>query len=313
MTLFRKTLFTILLISGLGVPPAGAQENHEEERKSLERELIESNILISQWFDGVADGLDLFLVGQRITKKRNETSIKIENTSYYIEGEGPSNSTSLSANLRLPNLEQYWMLKFSDYDENRQKGVRETYLRQSPRPKNYGATVGLFQKLGNVRVAFEPRIGLQDPLSVSHSLSFESVADLVTYKVNPKIELYATSDKGTGVYQALNINFQLSRIHSLTFVNDGDYEDRVHRLSVNNGVALGQVVEERKKSLSYSLIFSSNNRPNYNLSSYRFSVSWDHLLYQKILDYAVTPYVDFARARGFKGQSGINFTVGLNF
>lgn len=310
----------ILFFFIFGIPKARAEQFEDEMEviddpmgdESWEQKFIRSDIFLSDWFDGVAEGLDLFLVGKKVTKRRNETSVKLGGSVYYNEGEGLQNSASLGVNLRLPNVEDYFQLKFTSYDESQERGVNQKYLRKTPRENNFGASVGLFRKLGDVRTSFQPRISLQDPLKVSHSLTFESIANLKTYEVNPKLEFFADPDKGTGIFEAININFHLTRVFSLTLINEGEYDDKPHLFSATNGFSVGQVVTARS-SLSYSLLFNSNNQTVYHLEAYSLSVAWNHVIYKKILDYQVVPHLDFSRENSFKGMSGIAFNVGLNF
>lgn len=275
--------------------------------------MIESNIDISQWFDGVANGLDLFLVGENLTTRKNETRLKIDNYTIANQGDRTKNSTSVNLDLRLPNVEEYWQLKFTSYDEGEQKrAVQRTPLKKTSNQQNYGASLGLFKKLGNVRTAFQPRITLQDPLKVSHSISFESIADFKKYAVNPKLEFFANPDIGTGVFLALNINFILTKNVSLTLINDGEYQEKAHLFSVSNGFSLGQSISE-KTSFSYNLMFDSNNRPNYHLDAYTFSYIWSHILYKKILDFQTGPYLLFSKDKSFVGTPGVTLNIGLNF
>lgn len=281
--------------------------------KSFEQKMIDSNIDISEWFDGVAEGIDLFLVGQKLTDKKNETRVIIENTTFLKEREKLKNTSSLNVNLRLPNVEEYWQLKFTTYDESLEKrNSQKGNLRRNPRERNYGATVGLFRKLGSVRTAFQPRIELQDPLSVSHSLTFESVADMKTYEINPKLEFFANPRQGTGIYTALNFNFEFSKMWSMTLINDGEYEEKSHRFDTTNGVSFGQVVNNTS-SLSYSLFFDSNNQKEYHLETYSFTIGWSQLLYKNILSYNLSPYIEFAKGNSFAGVQGLNFTLSLTF
>lgn len=308
---FRLVLAALVLCAGC---VARAQEDEETAtEESWESYLIRRNIAISKFFDGMADGLDLFLAGERITTKRNDTSIRVDNSTYVKEGEGVSNFWGVGVNLRLPNLEKYWSLKFTSFDEQEERrSVRQNYMRQNPRERNYGATVGLFQKLGDVRTSFEPRIELQDPLKISHSITFDSVADMKTYEINPKLELFATPTKGTGTFTALNINIPFSRKFSLTLINEGEYQDKIHTFSASNGFSVGHVLSYRS-TMSYDLIFGSNNRPSYHLENYVVGATWSRLIYKKILNFRTTPYVDFQKSRGFKGQTGFTFTVSLIF
>ncbi len=280
--------------------------------ETLEEKFIEGDIIISEWFDGIADGIDLFLVRKRITHRRNETNVRLTNSTYYTEVSGLTNSPSISVNLRLPNVEEYWNLKFTSYDESKDRGVRNNQLRTTAPEKNYGATVGLFKKLGDVRTSFQPRIELRDPLKVGHLLAFESLAEFKTYRVNPRLEFYANPDKGTGIFQAINFNFRLSKVFSITLVNEAEYEDKKHLYSVTNGVSLGQSVT-KKSSLAYGFYIGSNNQPNYHLDSETLVVSWGHTIYNKILDYSISPQLSFVRNNNFTGVPGISLGINLNF
>lgn len=281
--------------------------------ESWQNQALQSNKAISEWFDTMAEGLDLFLVGEQVSTRKNESSIRIENSSIVSEDEAPQNNTGLSINLRLPNVEDYWQLKFTSYDEvDEKRGVDKGYLRTTPRERNYGASVGFFQKLGSVKASFVPRIELSDPLQVSHSLSFESLAQYEKFHLNPKFELFANATKGTGVYMAFNFFFPLSEIYSFVFLNNGEYQEKKYLYLGTNGFSLGQLITE-KSSLAYNLVFKSINRPGYHLESYLISVGWNHLLKEKILDYQVIPYLAFPRVKNFKGTPGATLNINLNF
>ncbi len=67
---------------------ANVQDNEKKEEKKegpfilnedLEAQFIEGNIALSAYFDELADGLDTFIMGKRITRRRNETSVKVQN------------------------------------------------------------------------------------------------------------------------------------------------------------------------------------------------------------------------------------------
>jgi len=318
MKIVSRKAFLLGLYLGISLfqTTGHAQEHGQEEKeeeKTWEQTFIDSNIAVSKWFDGVAEGLDLFLVGRRVTNRVNESSIRVENGVVIKDGQGVTNSLGIGINPRLPNLEEYWHLKFATYDERADKrSAQADYLRQTPRQRNYGATVGVFRKLGNIRTTFEPRIELKDPLSVSHSLGFESVAHVGKYEINPKLEFWATPEKGVGTFQALNFHYQVDKIWSVTLINQGDYQEKKHLYSVVNGVSLGQILTV-KSALSYNLYFTSNNQPSYNLESYNLGVTYSQILYRKILDFQVTPNIDFQRTQDFKRVLGIAFAVNLNF
>ncbi len=281
---------------------------------SIEKRLIQGNIMISEWFDSTAEGLDLFLAGKKLTNRRNETSVRLSNTTVMTDGRGISNNWGLGANLRLPNLEEYWHLKFTTYDEQEERRAQSKNLvtPAAQREQNYGATVGLFRKLGNVRTSFQPRIELQDPLKVSHSLRFESVAEWKTFEVNPKLEFYATPEKGTGIFTGLNFNFVISKVQSFTIINESDYEEKSHLYSVTHGFSLGEAITDTQ-TLSYNIYINSNNQPNYHLEGYSFSIGWNQLLYKNMLDYAVLPHLIFQEDEGYVGRMGISLDINVHF
>lgn len=295
-------------------PPPAVAAPEDSVSQTWEQRAIDGNIVVSRFLDRVADYVDLLLVGKRVTRQRNETSVRIENSSVWKEGFGYTNSTSFNLNLRLPNVEEYWNLKFTSYDEEAEKrSTRNAQYRQRPRVENYGATIGFFQRLGNVRTAFQPRIELQNPLKVAHSLTFEQ-----THKIgevgsfNPKVEFFADSDRGTGLFNQLNFGFQLNHVYSLSLINQQTYEDKTHNYLVAQGIAIGRPVT-RTAAISYSLFFNSDNQTTYHLSSYSFATTWSQLLYRNILDYNVTPHIDFGKEVSFTGRTGIDFNINLKF
>ncbi len=304
---------SILFVAAIFFAPA-ARAQEKPPTVTWEQRAIEGNIVVSEWLDSVAEFLDLFVAGRKVTNERNKTSVRIENASVWKEGEGYSNSTGFNVNLRLPNVEEYWNLKFTSYDEERERRASENaQYRQRPREQNYGATIGFFQRLGNVRTSFQPRIELQDPLKVSHSLAFDTTANMTSRtQFNPKIEFFAASDRGTGVYNQLNFGIQLNKIYSMSLINQSTYEDKQHLFTVSQGIAFSRQVM-RDAGISYSLFFNSDNQMAYHLASYSFAVSWSQILYKNILDYNVTPHLDFPLHSSFTGRTGINFNVNLKF
>lgn len=286
---------------------------HMSLAQSLTDKAISNNLAISRWLDEMATELDLFLVGKRVTDRKNETNIKIDNSTYIEEHKQLNNTTSFNLNLRLPNWEDYWQLKFTSYDESEERrGIQRGPLRKTPRERNYGASVGFFRQLGDVATSFQPRIDLGSRLKVSHSLGFDTKIDQKTYELVPKLEFYAKAEQGTGIYHSFNINIPLNEIFAISFINNAEYEDKKHNFTVANGFAVAHGITERS-SFAYSLIFGSNNRENYHLEDYTLSVTWSHVVYKKILDYQIIPYLGFPRTRSFKATPGITFNVGLMF
>lgn len=287
----------------------------DEEAKpssSWEEKFINSNIAVSGFFDSIAKSIDNFFVSNSPKNRENKSSVAIENVSTSTEGQNVENVTHFIANLRLPNVEDYFQLKFTTFDENEERGSRKSYGQPVTRKQNYGATVGLFRQLGNIRTSFQPRIELRDPLNVSHSLSFDTRANFTTYEMLPKFELFANPDKGTGLFLALNYRYFLNDIFTLNWINEGEYEEKKRQFSTIVGLSLVQEITE-KSTLAYGLFTNSNNRTAYHLEVFSFSVTWSHILYHKIFFYQIVPRLSFASEQSFKGAAGIAVVLNLNF
>lgn len=283
------------------------------QAETFRQRMIRRNVQISQWIDSFADGIDIFLVGRRVTKEKNQTTASIENATFFNEYQKPKNETSFNVNLRLPNLEKYWQVKFTSYDEaDEKRRTEQRYVRTQSHQGNVGATVGLFRKLGDVKVSFQPRIAIKNPLDISHSLTFESVAEYKDFEINPKLEFFARPSIGTGVFGALNFHYSFDTTWSLTEINEGEYRGNVNTFFRTNGVSVGQQVNDRS-SLSYNLFFDSNNRPVDHLETYTLSVAWDQILYEKMLDCRVIPFISFARIRNFRSAWGLTLSLSLTF
>lgn len=308
-----KILFLITLTLFSIIGKAELIYDDFDKETDLKEEMIQKNIEISNWFDGMADSIDLFLVGERLTKRKNDTSFKIENITYWDEGEKVKNLSSFNLNLRLPNFEEFWQLKLSSYDVTKEKSsAQRTEVQRVQRKNNYGASVGVFRNLGKIRFTYQPRIGLQDPLNVSHSFMFENITLFKYFELNPKFQLFTNPDDGAGFFFATDLFFRLSKTWGLTFINDAEYLDKIRELTVNHGLSFSHYIADTM-SMSYDLVYTFNNRPQYNLEQYVASVTWKQLIYKKILDYRITPHVDFLREEGFRKKVGLIFNIGLTF
>jgi hypothetical protein len=280
---------------------------------SLEKQFIQTNITVSNWLDRMAEKIDLFLVGKKVSTKKNETQVKIQSSSFSTEGHQVVNSFSFGFNPRFPNLEEFLQLKFTTNEDRNdpRKGVSESSnVHQTE--KNYSTSSSLFKALGRVQTTFQPRISLGNPLKVSHSLNFEMAEKLKTTIINPKLEFFADADRGVGVYNALNFQFPLSSVFSLVLVNDGEYLDKEHTYTVNNGFSLGQIINDRV-DFAYSLIFTSLNQPSYHLENYVFAFAWNEQYYKRILNLQFIPQLDFQKVNHYKGSAGFTFNITLIF
>ncbi len=312
-----QSKFIIFLLFVLFTFRINAEENPAakvpEKTDTLEKQFIDSNIAISNWLDRVAEKIDLFLVGKKVTTKKNESSVRLQNSTFISEGHSLINSFSIGFNPRFPNLEEFLQVKFTqNEDRNATRTAVSNSSNVNQTEKNYSATSNLFQRMGSIQTTFQPRIALGNPLKISHSLNFESAVHFRSAIFNPKVELFADADKGVGFYDAANFQFKLSPIYNLTLINDGEYLDRVHSYTVNNGFAIGQVINDRV-NFAYSLVFTSKNQPSYHLENYVLAFAWNQQYYKKILDIQFIPQLDFEKVYGYKGTAGFTFNFTVNF
>lgn len=296
----------------LGPLPLLAQTKRPMNK--VEKFLIEGDKKISGHVDTIAEGIDVFLARRKFPGVRNQTKVVVENSTFSAEGQGaPTNSTHLKVSLHLPNLQESWQLKFTTYNEDEEdRETKNKYLRRTPRQTNYGTSLAIFKTLGKVRTTFQPRVELADPLQVSHVLKFDTEFEMKNYKFDPKLEFFARPDKGTGFFLASNFIFPLATPFTLSFINEGEYQDKLNMFSTTNGLSLGQGLSDRT-SLTYAIFFDSHNRLAYHLENYGLSVAWNHLLYKNVLHYQVVPHLDFPKNRSFKGLAGLNINVSLIF
>lgn len=322
MKVYRKALtlfFLLSLVLSLMARTTAFAEVHksapdeEEPKNGFQKTIIENHRSLSILFDDIAEQLDSFLVSSQLIKTQNETQVIITNSNILTDGEGYNNTTNFSARLHLPNFEKYWQLKFTNYDDQTtDRGVRGSYLKQSAGSRNYGATVGFLRRFKSIEFKFQPRILLQNPLNISHSMSFESALETKTLRFSPKLEFFAAPEKSTGVFVSLNTGLNLTDVYSLIFVNEAEYQEYFHLFTATQGVSLGQLLDDIS-SMSYNLFFVSNNRPNYHLNNYSISVAYNLILYKEIIDTQLIPGLMFSDERGFRGVSSLTINFNIYF
>ncbi len=295
------------------------------EEQAVERdymgEFIEKNKEISSWLDRKVEQVDLFLVGKSKSNIKNNSSFRVINSTGSFEGDNFKNNTTISINPKLPNLERFLRINLSTYVE------RDAYLRSQRNLQDENEElqdqdhIDLNQPKENLNwvyelmtfdAYFEPRIQLSDPLQISNTLGFKSQTRIGKLQIDPKFEFFADATKGLGVFKALNFTYHLSRSFEFRLSNEGEYEDRINKYTVNNGLTLNQLVSDRN-SLGYGVALTSTNRPNYHLKSYRTFVLWNHTFYKKVIDFQLIPEVEFERARGFRGLAGVTFNLIVSF
>lgn len=286
------------------------------EEKPEERWIFGAQKRIAKYFDDVADSFDQFLIGKRLTRQPNGTKVVINGGVYFPEGSSAYVTNDINVNLRLPNFEKYWQLKFTNYDDQEsQRGVRRTYLRQgrtADEDKNYGASLGFFGQFDKVKVTFQPRVNLGGGLNVSQSLVFQSSLKKETVTFKPKIEFFATPEKGTGIFGGFNNDITLSETYSLSVINEGEYQEQDNIFIATQGLSLGRSIDDIS-SVSYGLFFISNNRPSYHLEGFNISMGYHVIVYKDFIEVGASTGLDFQKQREFKGLALTALSFSLIF
>ncbi len=312
MDFLRRFVFLFLFLSFAGIAcatPAWAQKDHDHE--DLDKRLIRKNIQLSNKVDSYAKDLDVFLTGDDISKKPNKSTVTIVNRVTSLESEKLNYEPHLDVRLHLPNLEKKWQLRFTTYDEDREDhGINASRLRTEQRREEYGASLAFFRRLGNVDTTFRPRIEIG---KVSHILTFESSAEHNGFRFNPRLELFARSDSGTGEFLGLNLDYLLNNDNLLTLITEEQYTDGDNLFTTNNGVRWAHSYNARMTQKT-SLIFQSVSQPlSFHLDRYTLASSFQHKLYKNVMHYSATPYFQFLRERDFQRQLGFTLEVSLIF
>ena len=217
-------------------------------------------------------------------------------------------------NLALPNVEKRWQLRFSSYDEAQdERNLQQRTVRTIAPPNDPGAAMVFFKKLGSIRTSFQPRLQLQSPLQVAYVLRFERPIEGKTYRILPKLELYADSAKGTGEFTGLRLTAKPHEKSKWEFEleNDEEYRQNANDFVVTNGFIVDYALADRK-SLAASLVAGSENH-NYHLNSIRAAISYGEDIYRQLLKYSVSPYISFDKSYAFHGHPGLSCTLAVIF
>lgn len=273
---------------------------------------IDTNTAIAEKIDDIAESIDLFLAGKKISTEDNESSARIVGFTSRTEGGDTSDSVHFDLNLRLPNLEEVWQLKFSTVETNEFQSLDKNRAGSAPGQKKYVASLGFFDQLGKVRTSFQPRIELSDPLQTSYVLEFSQTIFSKVYSFRPRLKFFADSEKGTGQASSFNVDFQMRPLLVVRFITEQQYLDLLGLFSTNLGPEILFSLSKRS-SLSTSLTFYSINQPSYHLDHYLLAYSIRHELHKKMLYSQVSPNLLFPKDHGFKGIAGISATLELVF
>jgi hypothetical protein len=319
----RRWLFIIALFLGAGplwaTPPHTIQKvpvpsiDSDQEVKSFEQKVLDVGDFLTDHLDRTAEAIDLTLAGQDYLHKPNQTRAVFSEMATYGEAKKVSNSGDFNLNLRLPNVERRWALRFSSYDEEREeRDLSQRRVRTRSRERDYGAGLGFFQKLGRVRVSFLPRLQLKNPLQMAYTLRFQSDADLHWVQVSPRLDLFADAIKGTGEYAEMPLRFRVNRRSAISFVNSEEYRANLNYFITQHELAYDYTLTYNS-GCGASLNATAIRQGAYHLDDLTASISYGQEVYTDRFRYGVAPFLDFSKGYAFKGKAGISVTADLIF
>lgn len=310
------TLITLIGFSVFSPTPVVAENSLNRESSLAEKaakKAVDVSDKIADKVDAAANRIDLFLAGKKYTDKKNETQLELIQRVIWSEGGNIRTSTDAGLNLRLPNLEKRWQLRFSSYDEEEEsRDFRRRRLGTAPEERNYGAAFLFFEKLGKIDATFQPRIELKDPLFMSYVLRFETDFKIESFHLIPRMDLFADAQKGTGVYFSLEYIQELSKRRYFTLHTDFEYRDHKNFFQSQQGLTLDQALDDTK-GVGSSIIFVSNNRHRYHLDTLTLAQSFNHEVHPNRLLYSISPFITFAKPDHFKGDVGISLNIQVIF
>lgn len=284
--------------------------------------------MLSKHIDDLAREIDLLLAGRRFIKKVNKSTVTLTGFTESIEGQAPRFSGHINMDLRLPNLEEEWKLKFSSYDEEDEfEGLNRNRFGAQPQEQKYGASIAYVKEIESVRATVRPRIELKDPLVSGFLLKLENLVHLTFMDLRTQLKLFTHSEDGTGQAFTIDLERKLSPSTVLRIFNEQQYLDKDNYFIVAQGPSVLFKITDRM-AISPTFSFQSVNRarvenstlilpgqdhPGYHLDSYIFYVSYRHQIYKNVLHYQLTPNLAFRKSRSFKGQAGINLNIDVIF
>jgi hypothetical protein len=184
-------------------------------------------------------------------------------------------------------------------------------VRTQPRKREYGAALFFLKRLGKIKTTFQPRLQLKQPLDMSYVLRFESEAESKPFRLVPKLDLFADAEKGTGEFISLPLITRLAHRLELTFENEEEYHEKGNSFATKHGLTLDYALNDTQ-GLGWAVILGSENHP-FHLSTIHVSTSFGHEFYRDLFRYVFSPFLVFAKSKGFKGNAGVSLSMHLVF
>ncbi|MBX3022918.1 MAG: hypothetical protein KF799_14685 [Bdellovibrionales bacterium] len=296
---------TACLILALCIWPAQAEPPTIEERVLRAGDYLEKKI------DKAAEKIDITLAGKKYTKKTNPSSVDVRQSFSWQENGRYTSQPDFSINLRLPNVEKRWQLRFSTYDEESESRDRQQRrVRTRPRQRDYGAGLLFLERLGSVKAAFIPRVQLKDPLQVNYVLRFESSAEWKPVRFIPRIDLFADPLKGTGEFVSFEVRIELNERTELGLVNTEEYMAKDNYFTTQHEISIDHQLNDYQ-AIGSAAGWLSHNKPVMHADTFTYSWSFAQVIYRNRLSASVSPFLQFPKSLHFKGVSGISFGLHL--
>lgn len=316
MLLFTVRFFCIgavVLMTPRQVFAQNGSSTPKEEQGFIES-LIDHNRKISKNIDDAAKDIDIYLANQGTVKEKNKSKITLHNSLTWKEGKEFEYAPRLGIKLHLPNLQKKLQLRFTTYDEDEEeRGINENRYKDTPGEKNVGTSLALFQDLGKVSTEFRPRVEFRDDeVETSYLVKFSTSYTPGDFSFDPQLQFFAHSQKGTGQFVGLNMDFTLTPTNTLTVINEEEYTDGNNTLSTNHGIRWRHEYN-RVMSHSHACIFEANNRDTFHHERVVLSSTFSHKFYREVLHYSLTPALAFNKSAHYHPASSLNLKIEVIF
>lgn len=283
--------------------------------KSLKKQIVDTNIQISNWIDKYAESLDLYLSGKRFTRQVNKSRATVSQQVVWAEGGEISTKTNFDLNLKLPNMEKKYKLIFSNY--NKSEKYKSSFSRKfadgpAQDDDDYGAAIGFFREIGKVKTTFQPRVKLKDPLETNYILEFEQNKTTKSFSRTQTFQLFADSEKGTGEFFSFDYTKPIAPGWTGTLLLEEEYQDFLNLFTTSSGLGFNQLLSQNM-GMSYSMSFYLISRPSYHLDTIKVGPAFSHRLWKNVLHYTVIFTQSFKKDNNFKGESSLAFIVDAIF
>ncbi len=289
--------------------------------------IVEGNKAWSKKIDSFAAEVDSMLSNRKSKRKlKNKSQVSLVHFVQSREGGTIDQTPHIAVNLRLPQLEEQWKLKFSSYDEEDEfEGLQRNRSGAAPAENKAGTSLGVASKFMDIDTLFRPRLEFQDPLVTSFLLKFNSRLPWKFMVLNWQAKFFTHSIDGVGQSFSLDFEKPLTDSLLLRFFNEQQYLDRDNVLNVSQGPSLLYKLNDLI-AFAQTISFNSSNRnvvanelpeayntDAYHLQSYQFIFSFSHKLLKNVFHYSVNPDLLFIKERNFKGQAGLSLRLEIIF